>query len=418
MAHRFSRLRIWDRVGDRLPWYLAVAEDRMPAKYLISRRVSCDIDLDDAPDEALWAEHERATHRFLEAREAIRHGELRVSQLPAEDPSLVDLSAELVSRMLRHCTLCRWNCRVDRVADARHGTCQLSADSRVSSYFAHHGEELIFRGTHGSGTIFFTSCNMRCQFCQNADISHDKENGIRVSPREVAAMVWQLRKEGCHNLNWVGGEPTPHLPTIVEAIRLLGRPPNPEDLAYAQSASPGAPWSFHRPASAGECEGEFNVPLLWNSNFFMSDQAMRILRPLVDVWLPDFKFGNDRCAVFLSRTPWYWETVTRNLQSVYDWGEDLAIRHLVMPGHVACCTKPVLDFIAANLPEALVNVMDQYRPEYACDRLSPAYDERYRALSRRPSEEEILEAYAHGRDLGLRFEELSYEKNTSGLRAE
>jgi putative pyruvate formate lyase activating enzyme len=417
VAHSFSRLWIWDRVGDRLPWYLAVAEDRMPAKYLISRRIPCEVNLREATEEALWAEHARATDRFLEAREALRRGELRLAQLPPAHPSLVDVSAELVSRMLRHCTFCRWNCRVDRTVGARRGTCQLAADSRVSSYFAHHGEELIFRGTHGSGTIFFTSCNMRCQFCQNADISHDKENGIVVHSREVAAMVWQLRKEGCHNLNWVGGEPTLHLHTIVEAIRCLGACPNPEDLAYVQSVNPGALWLFQRPAAIGVYEGEFNAPMLWNSNFFMSEAALRILRPLVDVWLPDFKFGNDACAVLLSRTPWYWETVTRNHKTVYDWGEDLAIRHLVLPGHVACCTKPVLNWIAENMPLALVNIMDQYRPEYACDRSSPAYDDRYRALSRRPRAEEILEAYACALDLGLRFEELSYEKNVTGLRA-
>ncbi len=253
--------------------------------------------------------------------------------------------------------------------------------------------------------------------CQNGDISHDKENGIPVSPREVAAMAWQLRKEGCHNINWVGGEPTVHLHTIVEAIRLLGSPPTPEDLTYVQSVNPGAAWPFRRPDAVGMYEGEFNVPMLWNSNFFMSPEAMRILRPLVDVWLPDFKFGNDKCSVFLSRTPWYWETVTRNHQTVYDWGEDMAIRHLVMPGHVECCTKPVLAWIAAHTPQALVNVMDQYRPEYACDRFSPAYDDRYRGLARRPNAEEILEAYRYAEDLGLRFEELSYEKNVTGLRA-
>ncbi len=417
MAHDFSSLCIGNPVGDRLPWYLAVAEDRMPAKYLIGRRIPCGVDLREATEEELWEEHARATDEFLEARTAIRDRELRLSELPPAKVSLLDLSAELAARMLAHCTFCRWTCRVDRRTGARHGTCQLGTESRVSSYFAHHGEEIVFRGTHGSGTIFFTSCSMRCQFCQNADISHDRDNGVPASPREVAAMAWQLRKEGCHNINWVGGEPTVHLHTILEAIRLLGRGPSLEDLVYVQSVHPEAAWPFRRSAAVGAYEGEFNAPLLWNSNFFMSEATMRLLRPLVDVWLPDFKFGNDRCAVFLSRTPWYWETVTRNHKAVYDWGEDLVIRHLVLPGHVDCCTKPVLDWIAAHLPQALVNVMDQYRPEYACDRFSAAYDDRYRALARRPSTEEILDAYAYARELGLRFEDLSYEKNVTGLQA-
>ena len=417
MAQTFSTLWIWDRVGDRLSWYLSVAEDLMPAKFLLSRRIPCDLDFREATEEELWEEHARVTSRFLEAWEDVRRKELRPSQMPPAEPSLLDLTAELVTRMLSHCTFCRWNCRVDRRAGARHGTCRLEAASRVGCYFAHHGEELVFRGTRGSGTVFFTSCNMRCQFCQNGDISHDKDNGIPVTPREVAAMAWQLRRAGCHNINWVGGEPTVHLHTIVEAIRLLGAPPSLEDLAYVQSVSTDVSWPVRRAAARGVYDGEFNVPLLWNSNFFMSPETMRILRPLTDVWLSDFKFGNDKCAVFLSRTPWYFETVARNHKLAYDWGEDLVIRHLIMPHHVECCTKPVMDWIAENTPHALVNVMDQYRPEYACDRFSPRYDDRYRALSRRPAPAEILGAYAYARDLGLRFEDLSYEKNVTGLRA-
>ena len=415
MARSIPSARIRDRSEAHLPWYLAVAEDRTPAKYLIARRVACEVDLLRAGEDELWTEHARATERFLDAWKAIRGGGLRLSQLHVAEPSLLDLSAEIAAQMLGRCTFCRWNCRVDRRTGAKRGTCQLAAASRVSSYFAHHGEEIVFRGRCGSGTVFFTSCNMRCAYCQDSDISHGRDNGLLVEPREVAAIVWQLRKEGCHNINWVGGEPTVHLHTIVETIRQLGSPPNPEDLAYVQSVRPEAALLFRRSDEAGTYEGEFNAPMLWNSNFFMSEPAMRILRPLVDIWLPDFKFGNDRCGVSLSRTPWYWETVTQNHKTVSDWVEDVVIRHLIVPGHVECCTKPVLDWIAENMPRALVNVMDQYRPEYACDRGSPAYDDRYRSLSRRPDAGEILEAYAYARDLGLCFEDLSYERNVSGL---
>ena len=417
MARVFSALGVGNRVGDRLPWYLAVAEDRMPAKYLLDRRVRCDLDPLEATLDDLWAEHDRASARFLELWEAVRRREVRISEVPPTRPSLIDLAGELVARMLSHCNFCRWNCRVDRRAGMRHGTCQLEGDSRVASYFDHHGEELVFRGDRGSGTVFFTSCNMRCQFCQNGDISHDKDNGIRVTAGEVAAMAWQLRRRGCHNINWVGGEPTVHLPTIVEAMRRLGTPPTPEELDRVRRAN-YAGWGVpDRSGAVGVHEREFNVPMLWNSNFFMSPETMRILRPLTDVWLSDFKFGNNQCAVFLSRTPWYFETVATNHELVYRWGEDLVIRHLIMPGHVECCTKPVLDWIATHAPQALVNVMDQYRPEYACDPLSPQYDDRYRSLARRPATSEILDAYGYARELGLRFEDLSFERNLTGLRA-
>jgi putative pyruvate formate lyase activating enzyme len=86
--------------------------------------------------------------------------------------------------------------------------------------------------------------------------------------------------------------------------------------------------------------------MLWNSNFFMTLESMKILRLLTDVWLPDFKFGPGRCAMALAKTPWYWETVTRNLGLIAEWGEDYSIRHLVMPNHVECCTYPVLGWIA------------------------------------------------------------------------
>ncbi len=413
----FSNLWIWDRVADRLPWYFDVARNRMPAKYLIAGRVPCDLDLRAAGEDDLWREHERLTGRFLDLWDGVRSRRVMLPEVPRAPTSLLDLSVELVHRMLRHCNFCRWNCRVDRSAGTKHGTCQLEGVSRVASYFHHPGEELVLRGTHGSGTIFFTSCNLRCVYCQNGNISHDKDNGIPVTPEQLAAMAWQLRMEGCHNINWVGGEPTIHLHRIVEAIRRLeSGPPASRDTAYGSSVKTDWPRKLSARPEQADYHGEFNAPMLWNSNFFMSPETMRILRPLMDVWLPDFKFGNDRCAIFLSRTPWYFETVSANHRQVYDWGEDVIIRHLVTPEHVPCCTKPVLKWIAANMPQVLVNVMDQYHPDYACEPGSPEYNPRYESLSRRPSAREVLEAYAYARELGLRFEEMTFEKSTMGLR--
>ncbi|MFQ5567717.1 MAG: pyruvate formate lyase activating enzyme, partial [Paracoccaceae bacterium] len=152
------------------------------------------------------------------------------------------------------------------------------------------------------------------------------------------------------------------------------------------------------------------APMLWNSNLFLTDEAMKILRLLIDVWLPDFKFGPGRCAITAARTPGYWETVTRWLKQFHDWGEDLTIRHLVMPGHVECCTIPVLDWLAETMPGAPVNIMDQYRPENFCDPGHPKYRDRYAALARHPTGEEIRSAYAHARARGVNFEAITYEK--------
>jgi putative pyruvate formate lyase activating enzyme len=210
--------------------------------------------------------------------------------------------------------------------------------SRFWSPFHHTGEELFYRGTQGSGTIFLTSCNMRCAFCQNGDISTDKDNGVEADPHTLAAMAWTLRREGCHNINWVGGEVVIHLHSIIHAIALLGRDYAPTQTELARARKTKADrflWfdevasaavyegKFNSPMlwnsnffmtlesmkilrilpSAAVYEGKFNSPMLWNSNFFMTLESMKILRILTDVWLPDFKFGPGRCAMTLAKTP-------------------------------------------------------------------------------------------------------------------
>ncbi|MBI3926830.1 MAG: hypothetical protein HY319_14940 [Armatimonadetes bacterium] len=149
------------------------------------------------------------------------------------------------------------------------------------------------------------------------------------------------------------------------------------------------------------------------SNFFMSPETMQILRILMDAWLPDFKFGPGKCAVKLSRTPWYWETLTGSLKTIDDWGESYSIRHLILPDHVECCTFAVLDWIEKNIPEAPVNLVDQYHPDTFCDPRSPRYQENYAELSRRCAPEEILSSHRHAGRLGLRFRPITYEKKLS-----
>jgi putative pyruvate formate lyase activating enzyme len=145
----------------------------------------------------------------------------------------------------------------------------------------------------------------------------------------------------------------------------------------------------------------------------MSAESMKILRLLMDVWLPDLKFGPGRCGVTLAKTPWYWETVTANVKLIYDWGEDFTIRHLVMPNHVDCCTRPVLAWMAENTPRAPVNIMDQYHPDNFCDPRSGRYDHRYREIARRPTPQVLRNAFRHASELNLHFDSLSYEKQAA-----
>ena len=168
-------LRVWDdpAIWAALMWYLDVAENRRPAKFRIAATLATELDPRESSEEVLWAELDRLTPIFLSRWGTIRAG--APLPRPAEGPSLLELCRELAYRMLAHCNFCPWDCRVDRVAGTKFGACKLASASRVSSHFHHTGEELFYRGTQGSGTIFFTSCNMRCAFCQNGDISTDKD---------------------------------------------------------------------------------------------------------------------------------------------------------------------------------------------------------------------------------------------------
>ena len=411
-----SLLGIWDDPAIRrvLSWYLDVAENRRPAKFRIAATVATALDPAASTEDALWAELDRLTPTFVTRWQAIRAG----APLPsaAEGPSLLELCRELAYRMLAHCNFCPWDCRVDRVTGAKLGACKLASGSRVSSHFHHTGEELFYRGTQGSGTIFFTSCNMRCSFCQNGDISTDKDNGEETDPRTLAAMAWALRR---HNINWVGGEVVIHLHAIVDAIALLGRSfaPTQAELRRARKTKADRFFWFDEMPEAAACDGKFNAPMLWNSNFFMTLESMKILRVLADVWLPDFKFGPGRCAMTLAKTPWYWETVTRNIALIADWGEDFTIRHLVMPNRVECCTYPVLEWIAERVALAPVNVMAQFRPDNFCDPASAKYREKYAEIARRPTTAELNESWRRARELGLRFEATTFERQHPFARA-
>jgi putative pyruvate formate lyase activating enzyme len=412
-----SRLKIWDDPAIRraLSWYLDVAENRRPAKFRIAATVATTLDLAASSEDALWAELDRLTPIFLARWQSIRAG----APLPAAaaGPSLLELCRELAYRMLAHCNFCPWDCRVDRTAGTKLGACKLASGSRVSSHFHHNGEELFYRGTQGSGTIFFTSCNMRCAFCQNGDISTDKDNGEETDPRALAAMAWTLRREGCHNINWVGGEVVIHLHAIVDAIALLGRnfTPTQGELKRARKTKADRFFWLDETPEAATYEGLLNVPMLWNSNFFVTLESMRILRVLTDVWLPDFKFGPGRCAITLAKTPWYWETVTRNIALIAEWGEDFTVRHLVMPGHVECCTNPVLEWIAERVPSMPVNVMAQFRPDNFCDPASEKYRNKYAEIARRPTAMELNDSWRRARELGLHFEATTFERHPTRL---
>lgn len=290
------------------------------------------------------------------------------NNLKKSDFSYLDLKIKIAEKIFENCYFCEKRCYVNRNIDK--GSCKVGKP-RIASEFIHMGEEAPLVPSH---TIFFTGCNFECIYCQNYDISQYPESGVELTEkrltnlrfvlrkqsfRELAEIIDKRRKEGSRNVNFVGGDPTPNLPYILKTMRLCKE----------------------------------NVPVVWNSNFYMSEDAMKILDGFVDLFLSDFKYGPLDCAKNLSGVTNYWEIVTRNHLMAKESG-DMIIRHLVLPGHVECCSKPILKWISENLGnETVINIMGQYRPVYRANE-SPQ-------IIRYPSHEEMEETVNYAKNLGL-----------------
>mgnify|MGYP003875884235 CR=1 FL=1 len=364
--YRPDAILVWrdEEVKRRLRRYYGILNNKYIAKFLIAKKIPVKIDDNDSL-EKLWREHDRASKVFRETMKKIDEGELKYGELETPEISYLDLKVEIAKRILQSCHFCERRCQVDRL-NGKTGFCRLDKTSRVSSAFLHLGEEAPLVP---SGTIFFTSCTFKCVFCQNYDISTDPYNGVEVDGKRLASIAAELFREGARNINYVGGEPTPNLHVILEAMKYL----------------------------------KVNVTQLWNSNMYCSEETMKLLLDVIDFWLPDFKYGNDECAERLSKVKNYFEVVSRNHKLAYEeGGGEMIIRHLVLPNHVECCTRPVLEWIAKHCPNALVNIMEQYRPMHLVPK-----DPAYKDINRRPTYQEMKEAYKIADDLGLLWRPVS-----------
>jgi putative pyruvate formate lyase activating enzyme len=305
--------------------YFAVMQNRGPAKFLIARRLSAEFSKNDSA-EKLWQEHERLAQEFRRIEGAIDDGRIKFKEMATSEKSYLDLKIEIANRILSSCHFCVRKCGANRL-EGRLGYCRCGLGITVSSVFEHLGEEpeLV-----PSGTIFTLGCTMRCKHCQNWSISQWMEQGEEYEPDELAREVERLRLQGCRNANLVGGEPTPWLQQWLETFKRVNA----------------------------------NVPVVWNSNSYYSSESAALLDGFADVYLLDFKYGPERCAERISDASSYWETCTFNHLEAKKHGE-LIVRMLVLPGHLECCTKPTIEWIAKNLGvQTRVNVMFQYRPEW------------------------------------------------------
>jgi len=261
---------------------------------------------------------------------------------------------KIAYKILKFCELCERKCKVDR--NEKKGVCRVGNKPIISSAFIHIGEEPMLIP---SFTIFFMGCTFHCQFCQNWSISQWFEKGRIITIKEIADMIDE--NKNCRNVNFVGGEPTPQLPFILDALQNV----------------------------------KVNIPTVWNSNFYMSLKSINLLKNVIDVYLSDWKYWSNKCAERLSKVKNYLETVKRNHDLAFKDSE-MIIRHLVLPNHFECCTKPILNYIAENYGEkVIVNIMDQYRPEFKAHR--------YPDIANYPKKEDLEKVWKLAEDLTLNW---------------
>jgi len=272
--------------------------------------------------------------------------------------------------LFKRCSLCPRNCGVDRMAGEQ-GICGSDDTFKVASFGPHFGEERPLVGRRGSGTIFFSNCNLLCVFCQNWQINH-RGDGRLTNHAELANIMLALQRSGCHNINFV--TPTHLVPHIVSALRL----------AIAEG---------------------LRLPLVYNTSGYDSLEVIRLLDGVIDIYLPDFKYQDAVVAARFSRGapdyPAHTAAAVKEMhrqvgvlqQSQGIASRGLLIRHLVLPENMAG-TDEFVRWVASELsPETHVNIMGQYNPQYRAHEYPP--------LSRRPTREEIAQATRWAREAGL-----------------
>lgn len=299
-------------------------------------------DLTVLPEGELWALHTAAIARY---REGAQDDDVATS--------LLDLKVELGQRLLGPCRLCFLRCPVDRRAGER-GACGLGAELRPYRDFVHLGEELELVPTHA---IYLAGCSYRCVYCSDWAWVERPAETPEVETAALAASLQARRREGALSHSFVGGSPDVNLPGLLAAI-----------------------------AAADGCG-----PVVWNSNLSGTPEAHDLLEGVVDAWVADLKYGREVCSTAGSTVKGALAVAQRNLRRAAAEAY-VVVRHLVLPDHVDCCTTPVLDWLAAELPQVRVNLMPQFEP--TPEVAGTAWD-------RRPTPDELTRAQDHAAALGL-----------------
>lgn len=324
--------------------YFDVLDGKVLARHWIARAVPVKESFKDKELSDLWGLHRR---KIEEYRRLLTDGSSgNEASGDAGGTNLLDLKLSIAEEMLSGCAFCERKCGADR-REGETGFCGVGAESRYASQFLHMGEEAELIPSH---TIFFSGCTFHCAYCQNWDIAMHPDSGRVAEPQRLVELIREGAAQGSHNVNFVGGNPDPNLHTILATIKGLGK------------------------------ESQY-LPMVWNSNMYTSLEALELLEGVIDVYLGDFRYGNDRCAKELSDVDNYFQVVTRNFSLAYKQAE-VMLRHLVLPGHLECCSRPIMEWVSKNIPDVYFNLMFQYHPEYRAS-LFPSLDRRLTPEERR-----------------------------------
>ena len=311
-------------------------------------------------------------------------GRYRISSKDFE-PAYMALfrSGELAERALKavaglaECRVCPRDCAVDRLKDET-AVCKSGRHALVSSYFPHFGEEDCLRGWNGSGTIFFSMCNLRCVFCQNYDISQSR-SGVEMTADQIAQIMLDLENMGCHNINFVTPEHV--VPQVLEAL-VIG-------------------------ASRG-----LRLPIVYNTSAYDSRESLSSLDGVVDIYMPDFKMWDEKLSLRYLRARDYPQAARQALREMHrqvgvlkmdEQGlakRGVLVRHLMMPGSVAG-SEQIMQFLANELsPDTYINIMDQYHPAHK------VRSDKYGEINRRVNSQEKREVLEAAEEANLwRFDE-------------
>jgi putative pyruvate formate lyase activating enzyme len=358
---------VWkdEEILKRFHRYRGIIDNKEIARFQLAKTIECDFN----PHDSIENLEELLKSKSLEFKELIKDETEKIKNRKIYSKNYINLTEHLAKKYLESCIFCERQCQINRI-DGEKGFCMISKDSYVSSAFLHMGEEAPLIP---SGTIFFQGCNFGCVFCQNYDISQAwkgnrelDEIAQKVDIKQLAILADKLVDKGAININYVGGDPIPNIHTIIGSLN------------YQQS----------------------NICQLWNSNFYLTEKALSLIIDLMDFWLPDFKYGNNQCAEKYSGIKNYFDFVSRNHKRIHDEGSgEIIIRHLVMPNHVECCSKPILNFIANEVPNCVVNIMSQFRPQFKTSQ--------YPEINRRPTIAEMHSVKNYAKELGILWKPVS-----------